>query len=383
MKRMLAALLAAVLLYPFALRSAQAAGPETAAASAILVDAASGRVLYEKNAREKRLIASITKLMTALVAVESTPDLEDEVTIQPADTLAEGSSMYLKPGEKLPLKTLLYGLLLQSGNDAALAVARHCAGDVETFVDWMNQRAVSLGMEDTHFANPNGLNDEAHYSTAADMAVLAAEVLRHEARAEFVGSKSITLGARTFTNHNKLLWQYEGCEGMKTGYTQLAGRTLVSCARREGQLLICVTLSDPDDWKDHAALFDYGFETYPRQVLATAGKVFRRVPVEGSLTRFVAVRTGEDVYYPTAAEEELQAELLLPERAQAPVTEGTIAGKLSFYLGETCVGETYLLYDTDVRRDAVVGSSLLRRVLDFLNRADSAAFLTAFAPHTS
>ena len=205
MKRMLAALLAAVLLYPFALRSAQAAGPETAAASAILVDAASGRVLYEKNAREKRLIASITKLMTALVAVESTPDLEDEVTIQPADTLAEGSSMYLKPGEKLPLKTLLYGLLLQSGNDAALAVARHCAGDVETFVDWMNQRAASLGMEDTHFANPNGLNDEAHYSTAADMALLAAEVMRHEALAEIVGTKSITLGANTFNNHNKLL----------------------------------------------------------------------------------------------------------------------------------------------------------------------------------
>ena len=382
MKRVCAAGLAAcLLLFPHA--AAVSGPPSVSAASAILVDAESGRVLYEKDAHTRRLIASTTKLMTALVAAESCIDLGENVTVEYADTRTEGSSLYLQVGEQITVEALLYGLLLHSGNDAALALARYCGGDVETFVDWMNQRAASLGMEDTHFANPNGLNDEAHYSTAADMALLAAEVLRHEALAEIVGTKSITLGARTFTNHNKLLWQYEGCEGMKTGYTQLAGRTLVSCARREGQLLICVTLSDPDDWKDHAALFDYGFETYPRQVLATAGKVFRRVPVEGSLTRFVAVRTGEDVYYPTAAEEELQAELLLPERAQAPVTEGTIAGKLSFYLGETCVGETYLLYDTDVRRDAVVGSSLLRRVLDFLNRADSAAFLTAFAPHTS
>ena len=288
--------------------------------------------------------------------------------------------MYLKVGETLSLETLLYGLLLQSGNDAALAVARHCAGDVETFVDWMNQRAQSLGMADTHFMNPNGLNDDEHYSTAADMALLAAEVMTHEELAGIVSTKSITLGTRTFTNHNKLLWQYEGCEGMKTGYTQLAGRTLVSLARREGQLLICVTLSDPDDWKDHAALFDYGFDTYPRQVLATAGKVFRRVPVDGSLTRFVAVRTASDVYYPTAAEERLKAEVLLAELAEAPVTEGAIAGKLSFYLEKECVGETYLLYDADVHRDAVMGSSLLRRVLDFFNRADSAAFLTAFAP---
>ena len=350
-KKLCGALLTLTML--LALLPCRAEAVQLSAAAAILMDADSGEILFEKDAGRCMRIASTTKIMTALVVLEhAAPD--DVITVTP-NHMAEGSSMYLKPGEKLPLKTLLYGLLLQSGNDAALAVARHCAGDVETFVDWMNQRAVSLGMEDTHFANPNGLNDEAHYSTAADMTVLAAEVLRHEALAEIVGTKSITLGARTFTNHNKLLWQYEGCEGMKTGYTQLAGRTLVSCARREGQLLICVTLSDPDDWKDHAALFDYGFETYPRQVLATAGKVFRRVPLEGSLTRFVAVRTGEDVYYPTAAEEELQAELLLPERAQAPVTEGTIAGKLSFYLGETCVGETYLLYDTDVRRDAVVG----------------------------
>lgn len=378
MKRVCTAMMAILLLCPTAL----AAEPPTSAVSAILVDAESGRVLYEKNAHEKKLIASITKLMTALVAIESTPDLAQEVTIQREDTLAEGSSMYLKIGEKLPLETLLYGLLLQSGNDAALAVARHCAGDVETFVDWMNQRAKSLGMKDSHFMNPNGLNDDEHYSTASDMALLARECMAREELAKIVGTKSITLGTRSFTNHNKLLWQYEGCEGMKTGYTQLAGRTLVSCARREDQLLLCVTLSDPDDWKDHATLFDYGFETYPRQVLATADKNVRRVPVDGSLNRFVSVHTGKDVYYPTQAEETIRAEVTLPDRVEAPVTEGSIAGKLSFYLGKDCVGETYLLYDATVRRDAIVGSALLRRVLDFFQRTDAAAFLTAVAPRS-
>ena len=149
-----------------------AASPECSAQSAILMDGDSGRVLYEKNADEERLIASITKIMTALVALESAKDLDETVTVKREYTLTEGSSMYLQVGEELPLRALLYGLMLSSGNDAALAVAGACAGDTETFVDWMNQRAHSLGMTHTHFSNPNGLNDEAHYSTARDMAVL-------------------------------------------------------------------------------------------------------------------------------------------------------------------------------------------------------------------
>lgn len=343
------------------------------AAAAILVDGDTGRVLYEKQPHEKRLIASITKLMTALVAVESTPDLNREVEIQREWTLAEGSSMYLRAGETLTLETLLYGLLLSSGNDAALAVAGACAGEVETFVDWMNQRAESLGMEDTHFVNPNGLNHEEHYSTAYDMALLARECLKHPELVEIMSTRSVTRQGHSFANHNKLLWQYEGCIGMKTGYTQMAGRTLVSAARREGQTLICVTLSDPDDWKDHAALLDYGFAAYPRQVLALAGKRFRTLPVDGSLVRRVAVETSHDLFYPLAEEETVRAVIDLPERVEAPVEAGTIAGSLSFWVGEEEIGSVYLIYSGSVRADRAESWSPLGRALDFL-RGQAALF---------
>ena len=375
MKRICASALAVLLLLPVAVQAAQ---PSVSAASAILVDGDTGRVLYEKNAHEQRLIASITKLMTALVAVESTPDLAQTVTVERADTLTEGSSMYLKVGEELPLEELLYGLLLASGNDAALAIARHCAGDVETFVEWMNQRAETLGMDDSRFANPNGLNDEDHYSTAADMARLAMEIMDNETLAKIVGTKSITLGTRTLTNHNKLLWQYEGCEGMKTGYTEKAGRTLVSCARRDGQLLIAVTLTDPDDWRDHSALFDYGFQTYPRQVLALAGRVVRQVPVEGSLNRFVAVKTANDVFFPTTTEEKIEAKLTLPGRVVAPVGEGEVAGSLAFYLDGTCIGETYLVYASAVPSDRTGPGNLLDKVRRFLEGEGRKTFLDVF-----
>ena len=256
MKKVVAVLLTACFLCP-ACYAAEA--PTVSAASAILVDAATGRVLYEKDADTQRLIASTTKLMTALVAVESTPDLQRMVTVIP-EYQAEGSSMYLAVGEEITLEELLYGLLLHSGNDAALAIAGGCAGDVETFVGWMNQWASEIGMSNTHFSNPNGLDAEDHYSTAYDMALLAREVLENDVLREMVATKSIHVAGRDLTNHNKLLWRYEGCGGMKTGYTMAAGRTLVSCATRNGQTLICVTLNAPNDWEDHEALFDYGFQ---------------------------------------------------------------------------------------------------------------------------
>ncbi|MDE6107733.1 MAG: D-alanyl-D-alanine carboxypeptidase, partial [Oscillospiraceae bacterium] len=261
MKKMLALFLAVCLLCLSPVCFA-AGEPTVSAASAILVDAASGRVLFEKDAHTQRSIASTTKLLTALVAVESTPDLSRIVTIT-AEHWAEGTSMYLKPGEELTLEELLYGLLLQSGNDAALAIASGCAGDTATFVEWMNQWAEDLGMEDSHFANPNGLDEEGHYSTAYDMALLARAVLKNDTLCEIVATRSATKAGRSLSNHNKLLWQYEGCTGMKTGYTTGAGRTLVSSATRNGQTLVCVTLNDRNDWEDHAALFDYGFGSWP------------------------------------------------------------------------------------------------------------------------
>ena len=233
------------------------------AAGAVLMDAESGRVLYGHNAHKPRLIASTTKLMTALVAVERAVDLDETVTVKGEWLGSEGSSIYLRAGEEITLRGLLYGLLLQSGNDAAMVIACHTAGSVEEFVELMNRRAAELGMKDSSFANPSGLDHENHYSTPYDMALLARACLDNSTGVELCATKSITVGTRTFVNHNKLLWRCEGCVGMKTGFTEKAGRTLVSAAVRDGQTLICVTLNDGDDWNDHRKLLDYGFRTYP------------------------------------------------------------------------------------------------------------------------
>lgn len=350
-------------------------GPQVSADSAILMDAGSGRVLYEKDVHTRRLIASTTKLMTALVAVESTPDLDTKIRVT-GEYQAEGSSMYLRVGEELTLKELLYGLLLASGNDAALAIAGGCAGSVETFVDWMNQRAGSLGMADTHFVNPNGLDSEEHYSTAYDMALLAQEVLKHEDLMGLVSTRSAYVAGRSLTNHNKLLWRYEGCMGMKTGYTDAAGRTLVSCAKRGEQTLICVTLKDRDDWNDHAGLFDYGFQNYPTRLLARKDKVFRTLPVTGSLLPQVEVVTASDVVYPLAEGERVRAKIMLPGLVGAPVREGTVAGRLTFLVGEEPVGETYLLYAGDVPEN-VPRPTLFQRMKEFLRGSRETTSLAA------
>lgn len=321
------------------------AEPTLSASSAILMDKESGRVLYEKSAREQRSIASITKLMTALVAVELHPDLSSTVTIKREWTGAEGSSMYLKPEEKVTLEALLYGLMLSSGNDAALAIAGYCGGDVESFVAEMNKKAAQLGMNDTHFANPNGLDDPDHYSTAYDMAILARAVLEREELRTIVSTRSVFIAGRSLTNHNKLLWRYEGCTGLKTGYTDEAGRTLVSSALRDGQELIAVTLNAPNDWTDHAALFDYGFAAYPRTLVASAGE-WTHIPVTGSLCPFTRVSTVSDFYYPLAQGETVQRTVDLPEEVEAPVEAGFPAGSLTLTLNGDEIGRLPLLYQT-------------------------------------
>lgn len=316
MRKMTAAL-AAVLLLAAACPTAHAVGDN--ASCAILMDAESGRVLYEHNIHQPRLIASITKLMTALVAVEEAEDLDQVVTVKGEWLGSEGSSIYLKAGEEITLRGLLYGLLLQSGNDAAMAVACHTAGNEADFVARMNRRAAELGMKDSSFANPSGLNDDSHYSTAYDMALLARACLENDAVAEICATRSITIGARTFVNHNKLLWSCPGCVGMKTGFTEKAGRTLVSAARREGQTLICVTLNDGDDWNDHKKLLDYGFQAYPRQALCREGEVLGAVAVGGSLIPTMAVEAQGELGYPLAESEKPVMEIELLRSPSAPL----------------------------------------------------------------
>ena len=271
--KMLRALLRLCLL--LCMLPAVAEAVEVSATAAVLLDADTGQVLYEKNGDEQMLIASTTKIMTALVVLEQA-GLDDTVTVT-RDHMAEGSSMYLKPGETVRVEELLYGLLLCSGNDAALALTA-CAGGPEPFVALMNEKAAALGMTRTSFANPNGLDAEGHYSTARDMAVLAME---EPTVRRICSSRSVTIGQRTMENHNRLLRQVEGCIGLKTGYTKAAGRTLVSCAERCCCRLIAVTLRDSDDWADHAALYEYGFcLTAPRMTAQQVAERMHRTVTE-------------------------------------------------------------------------------------------------------
>lgn len=265
-KKLCGALLPLTML--LALLPCRAEAVQLSAAAAILMDADSGEILFEKDAGRCMRIASTTKIMTALVVLEhAAPD--DVITVTP-DHMAEGSSMYLRAGETVRVEELLYGLLLCSGNDAALALTE-CAGGLTPFVALMNEKAAALGMAHTSFANPNGLDADGHYSTARDMAVLAAAAVENPTFRRICSSRSVTIGQRTMENHNRLLRQVEGCVGLKTGYTRAAGRTLVSCTERDGCRLVAVTLQDGNDWADHAALYDYGFRlTAPRRGVQTA-----------------------------------------------------------------------------------------------------------------
>ena len=338
----------------------------TSASSVILVDADSGRVLYQKNADEVRLIASITKLMTALVVAEQAPDLSEMVTVRPEWLVSEGSSIYLKAGEKITVEALLYGLLLESGNDAAMVLACSIAGSVEEFAARMNKKAAELGMDNSSFANPSGLNADRHYSTARDMAVLAAACLNNELVAKICATRSITFGTRIFTNHNRLLSLYDGCVGMKTGYTKRAGRTLVSAAKRNGQTLIAVTLNDPDDWKDHMAMFDYGFSVYPAQRICEAGEWVRNVAVGSSLVRFADVAAAEGFSYPLKEGETLRREVVCCDMLAAPVRAGQSVGKVVYYLGETVVGRVDLVCLRSIQRDSLAEATLLQRILSVI-----------------
>ncbi len=310
------------------------AGPagavETSAASAALIEQSSGRVLYEQNAGQERLIASITKIMTAITALEH-GDKAREYTVTAQD-MAEGSSMYLKPGDVLRLEELLYGLMLASGNDAALAVAHCVSGSVEAFVELMNETARHLGLTHTHFVNPNGLDAEGHYSSAGDMAALAAYALQNQDFRRIVSTASITIGDRYLANHNKLLRMCEGCIGVKTGFTKAAGRTLVSAAVRDGMTLVCATLNDGNDWNDHMALLDYGFANYHMETAAPAGRVLASTLVREGTVVTVPLAAAEDLRYPITDDEQLTVVARVPLSVSAPVVPGQVIGEVCAYL---------------------------------------------------
>ena len=246
---------------------AHAAGTDNAAQAAIVVHPETGTVLYEKNADARLGIASTTKIMTALVVLEHCA-LDESVEILPEYTAVEGSSMYLRAGETYTVEELLYGMMLVSGNDAAVALACHTAGSVQAFANMMNDKARTLGMTGSAFQNPSGLDAEGQYSTARDMAALTCAAMANDTFCTIVATERVTIGGQTLVNHNRLLRCYDGAIGVKTGYTKASGRALVSCAQRGATRFVCVTLSDPDDWNDHTRLLDWAFENYAYRAVA-------------------------------------------------------------------------------------------------------------------
>lgn len=300
--------------------------PANSANSAILLHMDTGDVLYEKNADEQMLIASTTKILTAFVTLENC-DISETVTAAREHCAVEGSSMYLKPGESYSVEDLLYGLMLSSGNDAAMALASHVGGSVEGFSALMNETAQRIGMKNSHFSNPHGLDAEDHYSTAHDLALLAAEAMKNDDFSRIVSTKTHTVGETRCVNHNKLLWSYEGCKGLKTGYTMAAGRSLVSCAERDGLRLICVTLSDPDDWADHTALFDWGFANWEIRRAIPIGPLATLPVISGDVdTVRVAATENPSMLVPRGANMDIRLEL--PDFVYADVQAGTTAGTL-------------------------------------------------------
>ena len=331
------------------------------AEKAILMDGSTGRVIYEKRADERSLIASTTKIMTALVVCQQCNVL-DRVRIPNEAVGIEGSSMYLKEGEVLTVQELLYGLMLQSGNDAAVALAIYCGGTVEGFADLMNDKARSLGLTGSHFVNPNGLDAPGHYSTARDLAVLAAYAMEDPVFAQTVSTKQVKIGERYLTNHNKLLWQVEGAEGVKTGFTKAAGRILVSSASRNGRRLICVTINAPDDWRDHAALYGQGFTDYAIETVVEPGQVLDTVSVVGGQAGDVHLIAQEGFEYALRPEEQVEILASHPEFVYAPVVEGAQAGYAYVMLDGKAVGKVPMRYGETVERQPEEEKSLLQRI---------------------
>ena len=302
------------------------------ARSSILIDGVNGRVLWENNAYERLGMASTTKIMTAIVALENS-NLEDIVVASEKAVGTEGSSIYLQVGERIAMESLLYGLLLHSGNDAATAIAEHISGSVAEFANLMNTTLVSMGIRNTNFTNPHGLHDENHYTTAFDLAQITRWGMRNSVFARMVGTSKKTIPreghqwGRALTNHNRLLREYDGATGVKTGFTRDTGRTLVSAATRGGLPLIAVTLNAPDDWNDHREMLDYGFANYSLHLLAADGQYFRTFRIG---REYIGIIADEGVWVALRASEAeaVQIEIDMPDEVERDVRHGDVVGEV-------------------------------------------------------
>lgn len=336
------------------------------AQSAVVINGVTGEVIWQKNCEERLAMASTTKIMTALLLCENA-DL-DETIVTTADMVTvEGSSMGLLAGDTVSYRDLLYGMLLASGNDAANTVAIAIGGSVENFVAMMNERAGEMGLANTHFKTPSGLDGDKHYSTARDMALLARCALENADFAAACSSEYATLCygnppyKRTLKNHNRLLGGYPGVIGVKTGFTKKAGRCLVTAAKRDDAYVIAVTLHAPDDWLDHKALLDYGFSALTTRRVKAA--VPESVPVAGGRKDSAKVScTLPDVSLTDEEWKGLETEVIMPPFVYAPVQKGNVVGQVQLRLGEKEIARCDILATESVDRQE--SPPAIRKIFD-------------------
>lgn len=334
------------------------ASVSVSASSAVLMDQESGRVLFEKGAHEKKRIASITKIMTAILAIES-GKLEDMVKVSLNATKTEGSSVYLKPNEKIKLEDLVYGLMLRSGNDTAVTIAEFVGGSLDGFVYLMNQKAQEIGMANTHFANPHGLdNFENHYSSAYDMALLTRYAMQNETYQLISGTKIHKAPNpdekwdRVWRNKNRMLTKYKYSTGGKTGYTKRAKRTLVSTATKGDMNLIAVTLNAPNDWNDHISMFEYGFDHYDLVEIVQKGNIEN---IKDKLYQKHIYFKRSFAYPVTKDEKELfsiKYKLKKPNEDWLR-TDPEVVGKAIIYLDQKPIEEISIFYHSDENEEKV------------------------------
>ena len=336
----------------------RAEGLCVSAKAACLIIPDSGEVLFAKNENEEMPMASTTKVMTSLLTLEALEACGDKkVEITEEMVKIEGTSMGLMVGDVVNLEALVKGMLLCSGNDAANAAAIAVGGNVENFVKMMNEKAEQLGMKKTHFVTPSGLDRGDHHSTAYDMALLGAFAMENERfcgisskksdKVEFVNPPKIV----SYKNHNKLLRLYDGCIGVKTGFTKAAGRCLVSCAQRNDVKLISVTLNAPNDWEDHKNMLDYGFKN-TINVLFNDKDFKTNVKVEGGTLSEVGASGVSTFSYSFKKGDETKVKRVieLKNSFEAPLEKGQILGKVAYYLGEKEIGKNEILCDSSVEK---------------------------------
>lgn len=335
------------------------AAPEGGTSSAaVVLETGTNRVLFESNPNAQMPMASTTKIMTALVALEY-GNLDDKVVIPREAVGIEGSSIYLKEGEVLSLEQLLYGLMLSSGNDVAVAVACHVGGSVEGFVDMMNTKAMEIGAENTRFTNPNGLHDDNHYTTAYDLALITSCALKNPEFQKICSTQYKEIPGpegrpRTLKNKNKLLWQYEGGNGVKTGYTKAAGKCLVASAKREDMQVVCVVLNSSSMFIQSMALMDEAFECFDNVPVLSEGEPLGTIPVEGANVDSVTICMDEEIRLPLTKEEEneINVRVSMVPKLEAPVEAGLPLGRLEVFIGETKVMEMGITLDDTIPEKA-------------------------------